>query len=122
MAQPGPCHRSPVLGLGTGARSHYPVRRGPTKRRLFDGLKFSAADLDRELAKLGAGSAELFPDDSFVSVNDAMAQLGIGRTKLYELIGAEQLATMSIGSRRMISRNSINAFIAGRPGSPPLSN
>ncbi|WP_262984753.1 helix-turn-helix domain-containing protein [Sphingomonas daechungensis] len=51
-----------------------------------------------------------------------MAQLGIGRTKLYELIGAEQLATMSIGSRRMISRNSINAFIAGRPGSPPLSN
>ncbi|MCI1141938.1 helix-turn-helix domain-containing protein [Sphingomonas sp. WKB10] len=37
-----------------------------------------------------------------VPVKDAARTLGIGRTKLYELIGAGQLQTMQIGRRRLV--------------------
>lgn len=50
-----------------------------------------------------------------VTVADACAALGIGRTKLYELIGAGQLETFKIGKRTLIKTASIRALVEGEP-------
>ncbi len=46
-----------------------------------------------------------------IPVKDAARTLGIGRTKLYELIGAGQLQTMQIGRRRLVKTDSIRALV-----------
>lgn len=45
------------------------------------------------------------------SIRDTSEDLGIGRTKTYELIGCGELATVQIGSRRLVIVASIDAFI-----------
>ena len=37
-----------------------------------------------------------------VTVNDALAMLGIGRTRLYELINAGEIHTIKLGRRRLV--------------------
>ncbi|MDZ7913561.1 MAG: hypothetical protein U5O16_17270 [Rhodococcus sp. (in: high G+C Gram-positive bacteria)] len=39
-------------------------------------------------------------------------RIGIGRTKVFELIGTGQLASVKIGNRRLVSDDAIDAFIA----------
>ena len=46
------------------------------------------------------------------SIRDTSEDLGNGRTKTYELIGRGELATVQIGSRRLVTVVSIEAFIA----------
>lgn len=50
------------------------------------------------------------------SIRDTSEDLGIGRTKTYELIGRGELATVQIGSRRLITVASINALIERATG------
>lgn len=45
------------------------------------------------------------------SIRDTSEDLGIGRTKTYELIGLGELATVQIGSRRLVTVASIEAFV-----------
>jgi excisionase family DNA binding protein len=45
------------------------------------------------------------------SINEAAALLGVGRTTVYELIRQEQLMTVKIGQRRLITRLDLDAFI-----------
>ena len=47
-----------------------------------------------------------------ISVADARKALGIGITKIYELMKAGQLDTISIGRRRLIKTASIRALVA----------
>jgi excisionase family DNA binding protein len=48
-----------------------------------------------------------------VSIKDACLLLGIGQTKVYELIAEGLLQTVTIGSRRLITLASIDALIEG---------
>jgi len=45
-----------------------------------------------------------------VSIPDAAQALGIGRSKLYELIGEGHLETVTIGRRRLVRVESIRAL------------
>lgn len=44
------------------------------------------------------------------SIPDAAAALGLGRSKVYELIGEGHLQTVSIGRRRLVRVASVRAF------------
>lgn len=50
------------------------------------------------------------------SIPDAAAALGLGRSKVYELIGEGRLETISIGRRRLVRVESVKA-LAGKPAS-----
>jgi excisionase family DNA binding protein len=47
------------------------------------------------------------------SIKQAVFELGIGRSVLYELIYVGTLKTIKIGRRRLIAREAIDEFIAG---------
>jgi excisionase family DNA binding protein len=47
-----------------------------------------------------------------LSIKQAVFELGIGRSALYELISAGTLKTIKIGRRRLIAREAIEDFIA----------
>lgn len=46
-----------------------------------------------------------------VTVADARKAIGIGHTKLYELIGAGKLRTVKVGRRTLVTTESIRAFV-----------
>jgi excisionase family DNA binding protein len=46
-----------------------------------------------------------------IRIDHAMRMLGIGKTKLYELIATGELETIHIGRRRLVLRSSIDAMI-----------
>jgi excisionase family DNA binding protein len=46
-----------------------------------------------------------------VTVPDACKAIGIGRTKLYELIDGGKLETVRIGQRRLIKTSSIRRLV-----------
>jgi len=48
-----------------------------------------------------------------VSIQNAALTLGIGRSKLYELINAGALETVKLGSRTLVRVSSIKAFSDG---------
>lgn len=45
-----------------------------------------------------------------ISVDDTIALMGIGRTKLYELLNAKELESVKIGRRTLVKRDSIRRF------------
>ncbi|WP_347269710.1 helix-turn-helix domain-containing protein [Rhizorhabdus histidinilytica] len=50
------------------------------------------------------------------SILDAANMLGIGRTKLYEMLTTGELVSMQIGKRRLVKVDSITAFIQRATG------
>lgn len=48
-----------------------------------------------------------------VTIADARRVLGIGNTKLYELINAGQLATIRLGRRRLVTTASLHQLVDG---------
>ncbi|MCL4671367.1 MAG: helix-turn-helix domain-containing protein [Sphingomonadaceae bacterium] len=46
-----------------------------------------------------------------VKVNDAARMIGVGRTKLYELISSGQLETVKIGKATRITTASLHALV-----------
>lgn len=46
------------------------------------------------------------------SVPDAAKALGVGRTKLYDMLAKGELLSMQIGTRRLVKIASIKALIA----------
>jgi excisionase family DNA binding protein len=47
------------------------------------------------------------------SINDTAKALGLGRTKIYELIAQKKLETIKIGRRRLVKAESIRKLIDG---------
>jgi excisionase family DNA binding protein len=47
-----------------------------------------------------------------MSIKDAAVHLGIPRSKMYELVSAGEMPSVSIGSRRLVSREALNEFVA----------
>lgn len=47
-----------------------------------------------------------------ISVPAACAALGIARTKLYELLAAHKLDSITVGRKRLVTTESIRRFVA----------
>ncbi len=45
------------------------------------------------------------------TIPEAATALGIGRTSLYQLMDTDQLPSLKIGTRRLIARTDLEAFI-----------
>ncbi len=46
-----------------------------------------------------------------VTVPVALKVSGLGRTKLYELIGQNEIESITVGSRRLVNYESLKAFL-----------
>ena len=59
------------------------------------------------------GEANRIPFDQRITctIDEACEVTGLGRTKLYELIGAQHLVTATIGRRRLVSVSSLLALL-----------
>jgi excisionase family DNA binding protein len=53
-----------------------------------------------------------------VTVGEALRLVGIGRTRLYELIGSGQVTTVKIGRRRLVHLASLKTLVSGMPALP----
>ena len=51
------------------------------------------------------------PDPICVKINDAARMIGVGRTKLYELIAANQLEVVKLGKSTRITAASLRALV-----------
>ena len=49
------------------------------------------------------------------TINEACEATGLGRTKLYELIGTGQIATTAVGRRRLVLVSSLQALLDVNP-------
>ena len=49
-----------------------------------------------------------------VTIPGAIRASGLGRTKLYELIAKREIASVRVGSRRLVNYASLKAFLASR--------
>lgn len=54
-------------------------------------------------------------DPLFLRVSEACRMIGVGRTKLYELVASGHVTARKIGSRTLIEMASIRAFAASLP-------
>jgi excisionase family DNA binding protein len=54
--------------------------------------------------------------DRLLSVDDAAAALGLGRSLMYGEIAAGRLRTVKVGRRRLVPAGSIAGYIAERAG------
>ena len=61
-----------------------------------------------------AGSLEVNKMESLlISIPDAAKALGLGRSKIYELISENRLETVTIGRRRLVRVESVRALALG---------
>jgi excisionase family DNA binding protein len=56
------------------------------------------------------------PDPVMISVQEAAARLGVGTTKLKQLVASGQLPSVVIGRRRLVPLAGLNAFAEGHTG------
>ena len=63
-------------------------------------------------------------DPLTVTVKDALAMIGIGRTKFYAMVASGQITTITIGRRRLVHMASLKLLASGlpspRPPCPPV--
>ena len=57
-------------------------------------------------------NAKPSPERRALSVAEASVAVGLSRATLYRLIGRKQLATVKIGSRRLVPVSAIDALLA----------
>jgi excisionase family DNA binding protein len=62
-----------------------------------------------------AGEPIPFAQRLTCTINEACEATGLGRTKLYELIGAGHLATTTVGRRRLVLVRSLQALLDMSP-------
>jgi excisionase family DNA binding protein len=61
-------------------------------------------------------SAPTAPDPICVRVNDAARMIGVGRTKLYELIAAGEIETVKLGKATRITTASLHDLVRQQRG------
>ena len=61
-------------------------------------------------------TAPLPPDPICVRVNDAARMIGVGRTKLYELIAAGEVETVKLGKSTRITTASLHDLVRRQRG------
>jgi excisionase family DNA binding protein len=77
------------------------------------GIEHAMAELVAAIrAELAAQAAPLAPmPDRLLSIDEAADALGIGRSRLYEEIGAGRLRSVTVGRRRLVPASAIAAYI-----------
>ncbi|MGJ5197158.1 excisionase family DNA-binding protein [Bradyrhizobium sp. HKCCYLRH1030] len=67
-----------------------------------------------------SGEPKSIPFDQRLTctIHEASEVTGLGRTKLYELIGAGQLTTITVGRRRLVLVSSLHALLHVTPSEP----
>lgn len=58
--------------------------------------------------------SDVAPAPLCVRINDAARMIGIGRTKLYELIGNGEVDVVKVGKATLVTTASLNAMIERR--------
>jgi excisionase family DNA binding protein len=66
---------------------------------------------DTQHASLAIEGAVPFSQRLTCTINEACEATGLGRTKLYELIGAGALDTITVGRRRLVSVRSLRTLL-----------
>lgn len=56
---------------------------------------------------------DTFMEAMLISIPDAAKALGLGRSKLYELIAEKRLETVTIGRRRLVRVDSVKTLAHG---------
>jgi excisionase family DNA binding protein len=51
------------------------------------------------------------PNPLLYSISDASTALGIGRTKIYEMLANGELSSVQIGTRRLVKAESMRALV-----------
>jgi len=54
-----------------------------------------------------------------LTINQAMQTLGIGRTKLYQLLNDGSLRAFKLGSKTLILKDSLDDYVASLPSYKP---
>ncbi len=85
---------------------------------MTDRLASAVAELVEALREELRTEAEAGPraPDRLLSVDEAAAMLGLGRSLLYAEIAAGRLASMKVGRRRLVAAGAIREYIEGRRG------
>ena len=80
-----------------------------------DAVREALDEADRQPAPPPAVQAsERTPDVKAYSVVDAAHQLGLSRSKLYELIADGELETIHVGRRRLVSAAALDRLVTAR--------
>jgi excisionase family DNA binding protein len=74
-------------------------------------LTDARAELDYESAGDGPRLA--------YTVTQAARALGLSKSMIYDQLRSRRLGSVRVGRRRIITRQQINAWLAGLPGEPP---
>jgi excisionase family DNA binding protein len=53
------------------------------------------------------------------TVTQAARALGLSKSMIYDQLRSRRLGSVKVGSRRIIARQQIDAWLAGLPGEPP---
>jgi excisionase family DNA binding protein len=100
-----------------------PVQSEPNMAGNSQAPKNSMTDLEcHYVFDKPAKSAVPFAQRVSCSVSEACAVTGLGRTKLYELIGSGVLDTTLIGRRRLVSVKSLIRLVAFEPATHTADN
>ena len=52
-------------------------------------------------------------------IHDACQRLGVGRSKLYELIASGEISTFKVGTRTLIPEAELRRFVSSRTAAAP---
>jgi excisionase family DNA binding protein len=77
-------------------------------------LTDAQAELDRESAGDGPRLA--------YTVTQAARALGLSKSMIYDQLRSRRLGSVRVGRRRIITRQQIDAWVAGLPSEPPESS
>ena len=80
--------------------------------RLASAVAELVAALREELRSDAAGPNG---PDRLLSVDEAAVVLGIGRSRLYQELGAGRLPSRKVGRRRLVPSSVLTDYISGRP-------
>lgn len=70
-----------------------------------------AAAITELVAAIRAEAQPASPPDRLLSVEDAAAILGVGRSMAYAEIGSGRLRSVKVGRRRLVPASAVAAFI-----------
>lgn len=77
-------------------------------------LDAAVAELVAALREEMAAAQAVPAPERLLDVDEAAAALGLGRSKVYEVIGRGDLKSVKVGRRRLIPAASIATFINGK--------
>lgn len=84
---------------------------GDAAIRLADGQLLDREWLDQRLSSRAPGTPEVPANGPLLTMTEASEHLRISRWSLYQLINRQQIATITIGRRRLVPATEIERFV-----------